>query len=513
VIYGHAGADPSFLIDFGDLFPGAADHPLEVNYRCPVAVVDAATHLLSYNDRRVPKEIGPGPLADTAPDALTVRPEAELVRTVTGWLEKTKDLAVLTRVNSLLLAPHVALVDAGVPVSSSLPRDVLERTGTRAALAYLRLGASPTRMQPDDLVEVLRRPSRGFPQWITKWLQRTMSIDDLRAIADRIDDAKVPAKVHGFADDLARVASAVASRTTRQVLAVIADDIGLGGAMRLLDGSKGSQTASRLDDLDALAQVADLHADPATFETWLRGVLARPSDPNGVVLSTIHRVKGMEWDRVAVYGVHEGIVPHRLAEDVEEERRVLHVAITRGRHRVVLLTEPSRPSPFLGELDGTAPRRPVRQQPIARGKSPAKVSEVEARVGLKVEANGGFTGVIESFDEDGVLLRLAAGGLLRVAWGETVTAHGKQAALVRAPDLPPEVAVREEALRAWRTGRARTDKVSAFIVASNAVLRAIAIRNPSTLEELAIVDGIGPTKLDLYGDEILAAVDEAVIGS
>ena len=47
VIYGHAGADPAFLLDFGQLFPGAADHPLEVNYRCPVAVVDAARHLLA----------------------------------------------------------------------------------------------------------------------------------------------------------------------------------------------------------------------------------------------------------------------------------------------------------------------------------------------------------------------------------------------------------------------------------------------------------------------------------
>ncbi len=66
VIYGHAGADPAFLLEFGLLFPGAVDHPLEVNYRCPVAVVDAARHLLSYNRRRVDKVIrarprrGPG---------------------------------------------------------------------------------------------------------------------------------------------------------------------------------------------------------------------------------------------------------------------------------------------------------------------------------------------------------------------------------------------------------------------------------------------------------------------
>ena len=59
VIYGHAGPDPAFLIDFEQLFPGAASHPLHVNYRCPVAVVSAARALLSHNHFRVPKEIQP----------------------------------------------------------------------------------------------------------------------------------------------------------------------------------------------------------------------------------------------------------------------------------------------------------------------------------------------------------------------------------------------------------------------------------------------------------------------
>ena len=57
VIYGYSGATPEFLIDFAAYFPGAADHPLEVNYRCPPAVVDAARHLLTYNHERVAKTI------------------------------------------------------------------------------------------------------------------------------------------------------------------------------------------------------------------------------------------------------------------------------------------------------------------------------------------------------------------------------------------------------------------------------------------------------------------------
>jgi len=420
----------------------------------------------------VPKVIRPGPAAEPAADALVVRrhrPEegaSTLVDVVQGWLERgaaPADVAVLTRVNSLLLAPHVALVEAGVPVASTLSPEVLQRTGVRAALAYLRLGASPQRLDPNDLQEVVRRPSRGFPQWINKWFSRPMSLADLRGVAGRIDDTKVAAKIEDFAADLERVAAAVsAGGTTRSVLGVIADGVGLAGAMSMLDTSKGGQSGSQLDDLDALAQVADLHPDPATFETWLRTVLGRRSAASGegVVLSTVHRVKGMEWDHVVVAGVTDGILPHRLSEDEEEERRVLHVAITRARRRCVVLADVSRPSPFLGELDGSAPARAERVKP-----APARPSDVTP-----------------------IPKRTAAAATL----GEPSS---------------PEVAAVEDALKAWRSQRAKADKVSAFIVASNALLRAIAEARPATADELFRVKGMGPTKLDLYGDEILAVLD------
>ena len=474
VIYGHAGADPAFLIGFDRLFPGAGDHPLEVNYRCPVAVVDAARHLLGYNRRRVAKEIRPGPSADAAPEALVVRrhrPEegaSTLVEVVGSWDADPGSVAVLTRVNSLLLAPHVALVEAGVPVASTLSPDVLQRTGVRAALAYLRLGASPHRLDPADLAEVIRRPSRGFPQWISKWFSRPMSIAELRGLSGRIDDAKVGAKLDAFAADLESVAAAVgAGGTTRAVLAVVADGVGLAGAMTMLDTSKGGQTGSQLDDLDALAQVADLHPDPASFETWLRGILGRgPAGAAergrspGVTLSTVHRVKGMEWDHVVVAGVTDGVLPHRLSEHEEEERRVLHVAITRARRRCVVLADSTRPSPFLGELDGTAPVRAERGKVRQR---PTDVTPIPKRATKAAGAAG--------------------------------------------PPSSPEAAAAEEALKAWRTQRSRQDDVSAFIVASNALLRAIAERRPTTAEELFAVPGMGPTKLELYGDEILALLD------
>jgi len=384
---------------------------------------------------------------------------------VAGWLAEpgvhSADVAVLARVNSLLLAPQVALVEAGVPVDSVLRATVLERTGVRAALAYLRIGADPDDIDGADVVEVYRRPSRGFPQWFPKWLRGRLSLDRLADMESRIDDVKVGAKVAELVRDLRLVAEAVRTGSTARALAVVRDEIGLGGAMGLLDASRaGEGGSSHLDDLEALSQVAALHPDPTSFEPWLRGVLRRDPTAGGVTLSTIHRVKGREWDRVAVFGATAGLMPHRLADDVEEERRVLHVAITRGRHRVAVLGDVSRPSPFLDELDGTA--------------SP---DQVVAPTRAAATAPGG-------------------------------TGPGRAPREALGPP-PAEAEAAEAALRAWRTARARGDGMPPYIILSDRYLRGVAMARPRSLVALRALPGIGPTKLELYGDEILAVIAES----
>jgi DNA helicase-2/ATP-dependent DNA helicase PcrA len=508
VIYGHAGADPAFLIDYEQLFPGAADHRLEVNYRCPPAVVTAAGHLLSYNDRRVPKKIRAGRTGGSSDDlVVTVHAPtagaASVVEVVTAWLDAgvaTGDIAVLTRVNSLLLAPQVALAEAGVPMASVLRPDVLERTGLRAALAYLRL-ATADELASRDLIEVLRRPSRGLPPWFSDRLRRrnAWSIEGLLQVASTVAE-KDATKVERLVDDLIALrGAATAGSAASRLVRAIRDDIGLGGAMSLLDQSRGAEGSSHLDDLDALEQVAALHPDAAGFEMWLRAGFTREAAPGGVTLSTVHRVKGMEWDRVVVYGVSAGIVPHRLADDVEEERRVLHVAITRGREQVVVLSDRSRPSPFLAEMDGTAPRgasslsarstdgrstdgRSTDSRSTASGSTPGRSTVGRAGEGPST-ASGSTPG------------RSSAG----------TSPAGRGSADIGGDEGSP-VEERFERLRSWRRSRSQADKVSAFIVCSDKTLRAIARAEPSTLVELRAVEGIGPTKLELYGEEILTVI-------
>lgn len=480
VIYQHAGATPQFLIRFAELFPGAHEHALEVNYRCPPAVVDAARNLLRYNDERIAKTITAARSDDDA-GALRVvaHPPQEgarrVVEVVQQAIEAAGDagqVAVLTRTNSLLLAPHVALHGAGVPIASVLRRDVLQRVGLRAALAWLRIATDPGAISSADLTEIRRRPSRGFPNWVDKWLGRCRSGHEVAKAAERIDDARVADKLLDLAADIDRLGDLAKGATTREILQAIRDDIGLGGAMELLDGRPGAEGSSHLDDLDALLQVADLQPDPDRFEAWLRTALDGPrasdGDPTadaarGVTLSTVHRVKGREWPHVIVFGADAGIFPHRLTEDVEEERRVFHVAITRGIEAVTVLADDDRPSPFLGELDGSAPKQAPRRAGVRTA------TTTTARSGGAIAA-------------------------------KSATARAAE------PHLEGEDLVLFEELRRWRSEVAKRQGGPAFIIFGDAPLKDIATARPADLRALSRIKGVGPSKLDSYGDDVLEIV-------
>ena len=434
-----------------------------------------------------------------------------LVDAVQGWLAEPDaspaETAVLARVQSLLLAPHVALAEAGVPVDSILDESVLSRLGVRAALAYLRIAVDPTHVSGADLAEVHRRPSRGLPQWAVKWLDRCRSVDDVRQAATRIDDVKVAQKLDDLAVDLDRLASLAAQgASARDLLTAVRDDIGLGSAMTLLD-STGGASGSHLDDLEALLQVADLHPDASSFEAWLRRAFHRERAEGGVTLSTIHRVKGREWDRVVVFGVTDGIVPHRLSEDIEEERRILHVGITRGRQRVLVLGDRTRRSPL--------PRRARRVRPAHRGARrrqgrarrrkpgvrPRRAPRSQPRSVSRCGCSAATRAPSAPIDDTGVRLALDDGGSFFVRFGERVTHEGMALTLGRPPS--PLAAEAGAALRAWRLQRSQADAVPAFVVLSDKHLDGIAERHPTSMAELRACPGIGPAKLESYGEEIL----------
>jgi DNA helicase-2/ATP-dependent DNA helicase PcrA len=547
VIYGYSGATPEFLINFPRYFPGAAHHPLEVNYRCPPAVIDAARHVLSYNHRRLDKTIRApagrtepvtgvtGPLAGEGPVVVRAAPDDTLAALATdiiaAWRAdgvEADDIAVLARVNSALLPVQVACLESGTPCTTPLGVKALGRTGLRTAFAYLRIGSDPDRIRRDDIRDTIRRPSRGIAPMVADMLTErpTTSISQIRQLAGRLSGRDVP-KLLAYADDLDTVTRA-ANHSTAAALQAVRVGIGLGGTMDVLDSSRReADRSTHADDLSALEAVAALHPEAATFEAWLRGALSRPAaEGPAVALSTVHKIKGKEWGHVIIFGASEGLFPHRLADDEEGERRVFHVALTRARTQVVVLADASAPSPFVAELDGSRPHRALRTvAPAPTGpakgggrrdrsgskRPPPDLLVREAAEGLVIEF-GGQTGDIVGIDGDGVVVGIGEARIV-LPFGTPVRCEGRTVTLVAPGDpaaaLSADAEAAERALREWRSSVAKQDGVPAYVVLSDRDLVGIATALPRTLAELAGCRGIGPLRLERWGDEILAVVEAA----
>jgi DNA helicase-2/ATP-dependent DNA helicase PcrA len=523
-IYGYAGADPGYLVDFTTLFPGAGAHALEVNYRCPVEVVTAATQLLRHNERRVAKVVRPGPRA--VPGGLHLEREPAgnvapaVVQHVRTWLDEgiaAPEIAVLSRVNAWLLAPQVLLTQAGVAIDGGLDASVLQRTGLRSALAYLRLAFGGGRYRGTDVAEVANRPSRRITSRARDTLRRRRqwSRADLASFGAGREVGRDAERVAGLGDDLVALEEqARGGATTADLLVHVRDRIGLGAAMQTLDDSSTDVNGSHADDLAALVQVAAVHPDPITFEAWLRDTLTQPGSHSrtGVRLASVHRVKGLEFDRVIALGVHR---PHDLAVDVEEERRIAHVAITRARLSAHVIAVASEPAPFLDEMAGREPREPVRAPRVVapRVAPAAAVSDaperagrvVEAAAGLVVHLEGGDEGEITELDRDGARVTFAAGGWTRAKWGTAVRTDEGRATLE-----PPGYNTVSDALTGWRAERAAQDRVPAYVVMHNTTRDGIARAQPTGIVALSRCPGIGPTKLERYGDDILVVIERAL---
>jgi DNA helicase II / ATP-dependent DNA helicase PcrA len=459
-IYGYAGATPEWLIGFDRIFPGAGDHPLHVNYRCPPAIVRAASNVLTHNRRRVTKTITTPPdRADNA-NALTVVANDDTTVAAVAAVQAAiaegaapADVAVLARVNAGLAPVQIALRHAGLPTLSAVNERYLERTGVRSGLAWLRLAVDPDKLRSADLDATLRRPSRGLSGRVVEWAAEAKNMAALTKFAGRLTSERDADKVMAYISDLKALANqAAAGARTADLLDFVRNRVGLDDAMAKLDRSRADAQASHLDDLDALTSLARLHPDPATFALWLRDELARPSDPEGVMLASIHKVKGREWPYVIVHDVRDGVLPHRLAEDQEEERRIFHVGITRASVRAVVVTDSARSSSFIHEMTETYVAPPTR----ARGESTPIVSS-------------------------------------------------------RKPAAAPSASVNEalrDALRVWRKDRADFDSVPAYVVFTNVTLDALSDAAPITLDELRRIPGIGPAKRERYGEAIVALIRE-----
>lgn len=446
VIYGHAGANPAFLIDFDQYFPGSSSHTLATNHRCPADVVTKTNTLLAHNKTRIPKEIQYGPQATSNPVTVhEVNAEDgadKAVEVITSLVERgvpLHDIVVLARVNVALLPVQAALTNAGIALASPITPGLLERSAVRACLTYLRL-AIDAEMAGSDLAEILHRPLRAIPGHVKQSLSgRRWTLDELHAFPMNLTEFQSRAWKE-FLTELRELRRHAGTRPTAELLRRIIVDIDLGSAAKELEDSRNNPGAStHTDDLAAIRLVAEYCPDPHEFDAFLQRVVnPPPATGPAITLSSIHKVKGLEWPYVLVVGANEGVMPHRMAQqpvEIEEERRVFHVAITRAQTQLDIIAHRHAPSRFIKEMNGMATASPTKAKgraidhALGTGKPKRGLPTVRAALGMTVSVSGGLTGEIVEIRDGAIFVSTASRAILRVPIGSTAKVDGKRVRL------------------------------------------------------------------------------------
>ncbi|PDP86835.1 ATP-dependent DNA helicase [Glycomyces fuscus] len=431
-IYSFAGATPGYLTGFSARYPHATVVRLVRDYRSTPQVVRVANHVIAqargttsaqHLTLEAQRPDGPDPMYQEYDDEPA---EATgVARKISVLLEggtPASEIAVLVRTNGQSASYEQALTDEGVPFTMRGTTRFFERPEIKQAVHTLR-GAR-----------------------------------------------------HGAAGEEAEPLV----RTVRQLL----------GQLGLTETApEGRQARERWESLSALAQLAeDMAATPrpdgrpATMadlvdELEVRMATEHAPGFEGVTIASLHAAKGLEWDAVFLVGLTEGMMPIIYAEtdeQVEEERRLFYVGVTRAREHLAMSWSLAR-SP-----GGRKTRKPSRFLDGLRPASPSTASRRAER---------------------------RKGGVARCRVCSTTLTDAAERKLGRCLDCPSSYdEALLERLRDWRRACAQEQKVPAYVIFTDATLQAVAEQEPGSLAQLSAVSGVGSVKLDRYGEAVLALV-------
>jgi DNA helicase-2/ATP-dependent DNA helicase PcrA len=377
-IYRFRGADINNILNFERDFPGARVVKLEQNYRSTGNILDAATGVVSKNVARKGKRLftdsGSGDLVRIV-TCSSDREEAQFVlERILALRSKhaLSDFAVLFRTNAQSRPFEEELLRANLPYSVVGGVKFYERAEIKDVLAYVRLAVRPH--DSPSIERVINAPSRGIGDTTVKALdeeaKRQASLWSV--IEGPLDflPARAARAVREFRDivhDLQRAASNPLPEFLDYLLLRT-------GYRRMLQESGDVQDESRLQNIDELLNSARefMEQNPtASLSDYLDSLtlmtdLDRYEAQKGVTLMTLHAAKGLEFNIVFLAGMEEGILPHSQSleenDDIEEERRLCYVGMTRAREQLYCLYALERrvhgqlrdqsPSPFVAEIPG-----------------------------------------------------------------------------------------------------------------------------------------------------------------
>ena len=295
-------------------------------------------------------------------------------------------------------------------------------------------------------------------------------------------------------DALLQLRAGARTAGTDDVPQLVRDILASLGYTSVAPASSGA-VREKWESLAALVALADelnasRAADGFTLQDFVaeleeRAAAQHAPTVQGVTLASLHAAKGLEWDAVFLVGLSEGLMPISFAdtpEAVDEERRLLYVGITRAREHLALSWSTARTP------GGRASRKPTR---FLDGLRPGVTGERAFRT-PKVKQSR----------------KISAPSTCRVCG--KVLGSGSERKIGRCGDCPATYQEATfEALRAWRLDQARENDVPAFVVFTDATLIAIAEARPTTIEQLGGLAGIGPSKLEKYGESVLLIIADS----
>lgn len=376
-IYGFRGADIQNILRFESDFPGARIIKLEQNYRSCQTILDAATALVSNNVHRKEKTLWTQ-LPKGDPITLFVAEDASSEARFVGQQillhlrEGLRGIAVLYRTNFQSRQFEEEFRRLGIPYKLVGSVSFYRRKEVRDALAYLRLALN--RADDVSLTRILNEPPRGIGQVTRSRILRLASEKSISvwdAVTESLEEQSLGGRAHKSLQAFVNLIDKC-GETTRLPLHVALEKIlDISGYLDHLRNEGSEESSNRILNLKELVTVAREHVGGR--ETWqefldeaaLHAEIDEVDENAEVTLMTLHNAKGLEFPVVFLAGCEEGLFPHSRSvfeNDIEEERRLCYVGLTRAKKRLYLSysrrrrfygrdsNESNQPSRFLQEI-------------------------------------------------------------------------------------------------------------------------------------------------------------------
>ena len=380
-IYSWRGAEIRNILDFPKDFAGAKVYKLEQNYRSTTSILRVANNVIKHNSNRNEKTLWSEIEDDDSVEfyeAYSDREEASQVARKINQLVKNggtyASIAVLVRANSLTRQFEEEFNLHGIPYKVFGGFRFFERKEIKDTLAYVRLAINPS--DDDSILRVINYPKRGVGASSVQELQQyAKSLNSTLFEALKNPEGLSVSAAKKFAPFTAIAIDLVESVKTMKPDEFMNYVLSVSGIEAALSSSEDEEDESRLENVKELVGAVkqfmkDNEDEELGISDFMQSValVSDTDDMDGddyVTIATVHAVKGLEFDSVFIVAAEEGIFPTQraiISGDIEEERRLMYVAITRARKKLFVLNARSRyrfgkvdylpKSRFIGEMTG-----------------------------------------------------------------------------------------------------------------------------------------------------------------